>query len=281
MYKIGLSVHPANADDTLLHNMSCAGIEAVELSYSFIDGDDGVDYTALEKRLQNNGIELWSYHIPFAPFDKMDISSTDKTLRRRSVEFCCEKIEQFSQIGAKRFVIHPSGEPIDESARAERLKCASESLAIIAQAAKRLCDGVVCVEDLPRTCLGRDSDDILALISADENLRVCFDTNHLLKENNLDFIRKVGKKIVTTHVSDYDFVDEKHWLPGEGKNDWRAIFDALNEVGYDGAWLYELGFGKPDKIITRDRALTCEDFVRNAHEIFERKPITNISHPIV
>ncbi len=280
MYKIGLSIHPAKADDNMLCNMSRAGIEAVELSCGIMGDDDAVDFKAVEKSLRKNGVEPWSYHIPFAPFDKVDISSTDKVLRENSVKFCGEKISQLSQIGVKRFVIHPGGEPIDENDRAEKLKCSTESLAIIAQTAKSLCGGIVCVEDLPRTCLGRDSDDILALISADENLRVCFDTNHLLKENNLDFIRKVGKKIVTTHVSDYDFVDEKHWLPGEGKNDWYAILDALDEVGYDGVWLYELGFGKPNKIITRDRELTCEDFARNAREIFERKPITNLSHPI-
>ena len=56
----------------------------------------------------------------------------------------------------------------------------------------------------------------MELISADDRLRVCFDTNHLLKESIIDFIYNVGDKIITTHVSDYARENERHWLPGEG-----------------------------------------------------------------
>ena len=87
----------------------------------------------------------------------------------------------------------------------------------------------------------------------------------------MDFVRAVGKKIVTTHVSDYDFVDEKHWLPGEGKVDWQALVQALKDVGYNGPWLYEIGFECPNTL-WRERDLTCEDFANNAAEIFENRP---------
>ena len=62
---------------------------------------------------------------------------------------------------------------------------------------------VIAVENLPRTCLGKNSDEINELISANPKLKVCFDTNHLLKENISDFIKKTGKNIVTVHISDY------------------------------------------------------------------------------
>ena len=52
---------------------------------------------------------------------------------------------------------------------------------------------------------------MLELISADERLVICFDTNHLLSEDPVEFIHKCGHKIVTLHVSDYDFIDEKHF----------------------------------------------------------------------
>jgi sugar phosphate isomerase/epimerase len=73
------------------------------------------------------------------------------------------------------------------------------------------------------------------------DLRVCFDTNHCLIEDNCDYIRAVGPKIVTLHVSDYDFTDEKHWIPGEGKNDWEGIIRTLEEADYSGRFLYETG----------------------------------------
>ena len=70
----------------------------------------------------------------------------------------------------------------------------------------------------------------------------------------------------------YDFEDEKHWLPGEGDIQWDTLYKTLQEVGYDGVWMYELGF----KSDFRSRELTPEDFVRNAKEIFAGKPLTVI-----
>ena len=128
---------------------------------------------------------------------------------------------------------------------------------------------VIAVENLPRTCLGNCSKEILELISVDTRLRVCFDTNHLLGEKMETFILAVGNKIITTHVSDYDAINERHWLPGEGVIDWGNLIDALEKVGYKGPWLYEIGFGIP-KTILRDRELTCADFARNAKEVFEK-----------
>lgn len=46
------------------------------------------------------------------------------------------------------------------------------------------------------------------------------DTNHLLKDLTEEFIKNLGLKVVTLHVSDYDRIDERHWIPGKGVNDW-------------------------------------------------------------
>ncbi|MBR5679024.1 MAG: sugar phosphate isomerase/epimerase, partial [Clostridia bacterium] len=101
----------------------------------------------------------------------------------------------------------------------------------------------LCLENQPRTCLCRTSDEMLVFLSAIPDLCVVFDTNHSLTEDNVHYIRAVGEKIVSLHISDYDFIDEKHWLPLKGKNDWSGIVAALEEVGYAGRFLYELGAG--------------------------------------
>jgi sugar phosphate isomerase/epimerase len=144
-----------------------------------------------------------------------------------------------------------------------------------ALAAVAAAEGVtVCVEDLPRSCLGNASAELADILSADPRLRVCFDVNHLLKESHADFLRTLGPQIVATHISDYDFVDERHWLPGEGRIDWHALADALDAAGYDGAWNYELSFSRGVKGVDRPRDLTPADIVRNAREIEERRPVT-------
>jgi sugar phosphate isomerase/epimerase len=53
-------------------------------------------------------------------------------------------------------------------------------------------------------------------------------------------VYRLGKRIVHLHVSDNDGVTNVHWRPGEGKIDWRAMFLALKDVGYDGVVSLEL-----------------------------------------
>ena len=140
--------------------------------------------------------------------------------------------------GIHMAIIHPSGEPYPENERSDRLDAAVETISRICEAAKS--GGItLCLENLPRTCLCRTSDEMLFLLERIPDLRVVFDTNHSLREDNIHYIEAVGKKIVTLHVSDYDFIDERHWLPLEGKNDWEAIIETLEKVDYTGRFLYE------------------------------------------
>ncbi len=258
MFRIGMST--SAIDKETFAAFKKAGIDVVEISYPTC-GYDNINYEELKAFADETGIELWSFHIPFSPFSTIDISDVNKV--DHTVEYTCELIEKATAIGIKKFTIHPSAEPMTEEERPARMACSKQGLARLAEFAKTR-GAIICVEDLPRTCLGRDSSDILELLSAHPDLRSCFDTNHLLYEDPVDFAYKVGNKIATTHISDCDFTNEKHWFPGVGLVRWHDLYKALEEVGYEGVWLYELGMGdrKP------------EDFVRNAREIAEGKPIT-------
>jgi sugar phosphate isomerase/epimerase len=101
----------------------------------------------------------------------------------------------------------------------------------------------VAIELLPRTCLGNTVEELGELIRrlGDETFGVCLDVNHLMDRYGElpDEIRKLGPRLITTHLSDYDGVDEKHWLPGRGVIDWKAVKEALGEIGYKGPFNYE------------------------------------------
>ena len=277
--KIALSINgigKKSIDAENLIKMKTEGIDAVEISLGR-DLSLALDYDGLKKSADEAGIELWSFHLPFMPFAEIDVSSTDENVRAYSISMLSDMIKRGSAIGIKRFVIHPSGEPIEDSAREARMAAAKKSLALLGALAASL-GSVLCVENLPRTCLGRNSSEILELISADSSLRVCFDTNHLLEEEISDFIRAVGDKIVTIHVSDYDKLNERHWLSGEGCIDWQRLYSELLSVGYSGAWLYELNLEAPPSII-RPRDLEFSDLTANAEEIFSGKEPTRIGVP--
>ena len=266
-YKIGISTSGCpveELDSEYFAAFKNANVSFIELSAKR-DEAFKYDFKMLSDLSYEYNVAINSLHLPFMPFEEIDISKPD--LADATVERLSELMRRANRDAAiTKFVIHPSGEPIADEERAERMECAKNSLKKLADLACEL-GAEIAVENLPRTCLGKNSAEMLELLSAHPFLRACFDTNHLLSESHEDFVRAVGGKIITTHVSDYDFVDERHVLPGEGSVDWKKVIDSLIAAEYAGNWIYELGFGST-KHIERERDLTPADFVDNAAAIF-------------
>ena len=268
-YKIAVSTCGRLIQPEEFERYAEAGVEQMELCFRW-DAYDDVDWAALKKGADKAGITICSIHLPFSGEDNP--AHMDETVRNKAIARYKDIMTKSSVTGATVYVIHASSEPIPDEERSLQMEHAKKTLAELAAFAKTI-DACIAVEDLPRTCLGRNSDEILELISAHENLFVCFDTNHLLMQKNEDFVKAVGNKIVTTHFSDYDFVDEKHWLPGMGDIDWVSLMDALDRVDYQGPVLYELYYAK-GKIVPH--VVEPAEYVRNAKELMTRKTLTKI-----
>lgn len=249
-----------------------SGIGLVEISAGGLDSAKALDWNRIAEMAREHGVRLWSFHIPFYPFEVIDPCFEDEEKRRETVRIFTELARKAAEVGVQNFVIHPSGEPNPDETRALRLAQAKRSFAEMAEAFAEF-GGRPLVEDLPRSCLGNCSDDIAEIISADERIGVIFDTNHLLKQDNVEFVKAVGSRIISTHVSDYDFTDERHLLPGEGKVDWAALMKALEDAGYEGPILYELSAGST-KNIKREVPLSAEDLVKNRSELADFKTPT-------
>lgn len=202
----------------------------------------------IKKNADKAGVEIWSVHLPFGgPFD---ISQTNDTLRQRAVELNRnDMILSAKTVSPKKFVIHPSAEPIADEERAARIQASKKSLRELAVTAKEL-NIPLLVENLPRTCLGNTSTELLNIINGIDNTAICFDVNHLLIESQSTFVKNTKGKIQSTHMSDYDRKNERHWLPGEGVIDWNELLSALIESGYKGPFIYEASRGKEPNIVT-------------------------------
>ncbi len=236
-WKLGASscsIHEANPE--MLRAYAEAGIPSVELSLAF-DRMDEMDFDALEKASKETGVEIWSLHLPFD--NTLAIAHADENARIECVRQCIALLKQCGEHGIKHAVIHPGTEPNEDKDKPARLEEAKMNLNILTEAAMHY--GVtLCVEELPRTCVGNCTREIAYLLTAHPALKVCFDTNHLLGEDYHVFIREFGDRIETLHVSDYDFIDERHQLPGEGKIDWKDMITELEKVNYKGPWMYEV-----------------------------------------
>ena len=87
----------------------------------------------------------------------------------------------------------------------------------------------------------KDVQKMLADVNA-ENMGVLLDIGHVyvVRENLLDVIEKLGKKIFHVHVEDIIDRIHCHFIPGTGMVDFEGAFRVLNKVGYEGCLSVEL-----------------------------------------
>lgn len=234
-----------------------------------------LDWASVRVWSARYGVFVRSFHLPFYPFEHNNLASLDAAVRKETVGMHAEYLRRLSEAGIRYAVVHPSGEPNDPADRADMLKACAESLNALAEQAKKQ-SVTLCVENLPRTCIGRDGEEMRFLTDSHPDLRVCFDVNHLLTESHADFIRQTGDRIASLHISDYDFRDEKHWLPGEGGIDWAALVDLLTGAGYAGPFLYEVPMRCPKTLPKPRRDLVLTDYLRNYKVCLSKQPFPPI-----
>lgn len=193
-------------------------------------------FREVKKNLDEKKLKLWSCHIPFGK--QYDISDIEEEHRKIVVGQMTKIILSCHILKPKRLILHPSFEPIKEEEREERMIQSIKSIGELRHQANKI-RAVLCIENLPRTCLGRDSGEILRLISDYNDVGACYDVNHLLNEDQIEFAEKVGKKIKTLHISDYDKINERHWIPGQGVTSWGKLYRAILKTGYRGVFMYE------------------------------------------
>lgn len=270
MLKIGAStVHPSFVyNEKYFRDLAEAKIDVIEVS-RYAEDYVGLDYKTIGKLAREYGIGLWSFHLPFYEGSSgmvVNMTSSDKDVRDKTIDCFTDIIGKASDIGIDKFIVHPINYFIREEDTEEHLERSRESLHRIAEIAARY-GATVAVENLIAGLLGKDICEMERLLSADDRLRVCLDTNHLFTATHAEFIEKFADKLITLHVSDYDFKAEKHWLPGEGDIDWLELKASLDRAGYSGPWMYEVNLITPDTI-ERDRQLNFHDLRENAEEIF-------------
>ena len=135
-YAIGLSSCGFSLTDENFAKLRESGVAAIELSMPHSEYPK-INYLDVLRLSERYGVKLWSYHLPFTPFDTIDPSSPSKEIRKHTIAYFSELIGKAAEIGIGKFIIHPSKEPVHSAERSEHMKCAMESLDRLAEISDR------------------------------------------------------------------------------------------------------------------------------------------------
>ena len=222
--------------------------ETKDLGYDTFDFDiagawpneekENAHYAHLEwgmEYVKKVGLPVNGIHVSFG--GRWDYSDTNEENRRKVVENTKKIFARTATLNPYCYILHGSFEPIDDKDRAAKLAALVQSVKELASSTP----AYICLEVLPRTCLlntAKETLEVMEKVNID-NVRVCVDVNHFLQEKSEDGLRALGKWVKTLHISDHDYENERHWLPGEGKIDWMKLIGVLEEIGYEGVFNYE------------------------------------------
>lgn len=203
------------------------------------------DYDEIDERVKiilaekaKSGINTRTVHLPQK--SSFDLSHPDEELRLAALENQKKVVRRIYPLKPEVLVLHPCAGEVKEETDEARTQALIKSLKDFCAYCKHL--GMkVAVENLTNGMV-QTGDDLLRIMEGvGDNVGICFDVNHLLKESHKDFIRKVGKYIITMHVSDNDGIQERHFLPGDGVINWKELFEELSKIGYQQTMIVESG----------------------------------------
>ena len=229
--------------DRVIADVAAAGFTQCEL---FASKDLVDDRTAGQRRriLNQHGVWARTVHPQIAD---VNLAALDDSVREQAVATVASCFEPFAALGGFAAIVHPSGREVSAdlelhigafrrsldtlTAQAESLgiRLACENLQLKGQP-RPLCR----MEDLRRVV-----DDYPSTVG------ICLDTGHA-NNNGLDpadEARIAGERLIALHMQDTDAVEDRHWPPGLGTVNWRRVSAALIDIGFDGAWTFEVGAG--------------------------------------
>ncbi len=200
------------------------GIRSLEFSHvTALDIDSASEIREFCRKI---GMAPWSVHS-----ENLNCSGEEALKDYLRVQKHCAEIA--GALDAKVMVCHiPNIEP-----RAEELDRDLEILAKLADIT-RGCGLKLAIETDP-------AEYIIGLVDAlnRRDVGINIDTGHSFLKDGGDVaetVRKIGKRLLTTHIQDNFGENDDHQPAGLGSIDWFAVLKALKETGYEGPLMMEL-----------------------------------------
>ncbi|SDG30693.1 sugar phosphate isomerase/epimerase family protein [Desulfosporosinus hippei] len=191
-----------------------AGFEATSIWWEDEDIPWPMKKESMPKLVKEGGLILENLHVPYN--DSSEMWSENKSLRSGFIQRHIRWLQDCADYEIPMMVMHltegyTTPEPNDFGA---------ESMFELVRVAENL--GVtIAIENTRR------NDNVPYLLSKipSGSLGFCFDSSHYFLTDKLDFhlLKNFGRRLVTTHLSDNDGLEDRHWLPEEGIIDWAQV----------------------------------------------------------
>ena len=243
-----------------LETIRASGFCMIEVVFSpaHLDYKNLVDVRHTALRIEELGMEAYSFHAPFA--NDIDISSPDFATREHALDEILYAVEAASMLGVHYFVIHPGPENADIPSREERMVRIENVISVLNRVAVRCAEaGIKCVLEnkLPHLLFGSSSDIVWILGSLETNeVGACLDTGHAYLAGDLyNLVFKLGPYLRMLHVHDNKGHSDEHLPPGEGRIEWGRLVRELVQVSFHGAMILEVaGSQNLEETMARARA---------------------------
>lgn len=257
LLEVGFAMSLARVDEDSLLYAKSVGVDHIEISGlgMFVSANREFKYTDSEitqklKEIKNMvdkaGINIWSIHMPFG--SQIDLSILDENQRKEVVNMHKKLLKHLKVLEPEIVLFHPSYylELQQRNLREKQLIKSAETL----DAAVQEIGAVMVIENMlgPKLLvdenrerpLMRTVEESVAIFSKlPKTIGLAVDTNHILNAEEL--IIALGDRLKTLHIADGTGQAENHWFPCDykGKNNWDKVLAALDQVNYNGPFMYE------------------------------------------
>lgn len=229
------------------------GFEAVDVNFAatiytdpfkhepVLDGDWHKNLDEVLAAIRRNHLVISHTHLPFYQYEMED---------QQRLEFCKQMtfraIEASAYIGAKYAVIHPHRD-------AQKHTLIDRTVALLTpfnEYAKQ--HGVtLCLENMYTT----RPEELREMVDK-LGCAACWDVGHANFGHHLQYegMTLLGKRIRVLHLHDNFGLNDDHSLPFCGTIDWKEIMRALNDIGYEGTFNYEVNAARLPMALRVDHA---------------------------
>lgn len=206
-----------------------AGFSATSLWWEDEEPPWPIRKESMPQLVKDMGLILENLHVPFNDSDQL--WSEDTSVRSEFIQRHIRWLNDCANYQIPMMVMHLTEDVAPPEPNAE--------------GAKSFLDLVKIAEDLGVMIAienTRRNDNVPYLLSniQSNHLGFCYDSSHyyLTDKQNYSLLDNFGDRLVTTHLSDNDGLEDRHWLPGHGIIDWNLVAKHF-PTGYQGCLTLE------------------------------------------